>query len=307
MDRIVLDLNPNCEYKKPIAACIGYFDGLHLGHLELIKKAKEYAKEMNCLSALITFDQDPLQILKKEKHMQHIVTFEQRLAIAKKNGIDVAIILHFTEEMASLEPNVFLEKVLGQLNIKALVCGFDFHYGRFGKGNAISLQKEVDYPVSIIDAVSDEIGKISSTRIRESVERGEMESAKRMLGYPFTIMGKVIRGFHQGTGMGYPTANVEIDEEYILPKLGVYAGYCCIEGKQYPSMINLGHNPTIKYREKPSLEVHIFDFENDLYGRVIDVEFIAFIREEKKFNRKEELMQQLDKDNQKIRQVLHVE
>lgn len=264
----------------PLCACIGYFDGMHLGHQALIHKTLEMAEKYDCESALITFDPDPWVTIKGMNDLHHITTMRQRINLAVSFGIENIVILKFTKEMSEKSPEEFVREILGQINLKGIVCGFDFHYGYKGQGNSETLKQQADFEVSVVEAVSDETGKISSTRISEAIVQGNMPEANRMLGYEYQIEGRVIHGRHIGTGMGFPTANVGYSKEYILPKKGVYVCYARIGSVFCRAMVNIGHNPTVNYTDKMSLEAHLIDFKGDLYGKMITVYFIQYLRPE---------------------------
>lgn len=291
-------------YTNPMCACIGYFDGMHKGHQQLIKKTVEMSKRLHCESALITFDPDPWVTIRHEKDVKHITTMRERLNRAVEYGIQNIIILEFTTEFSQLSPEDFVRQILSKISLKGIVCGFDFHYGAMGKGNADTLKATEGLEVEVVEPVSDEVGKISSTRITNCIEEGKMEEAADMLGYYFRISGVVVHGRHQGHAIGFPTANIQYDSEYILPKGGVYAGFTVIEGKRYHSMINLGHNPTFNYRNDMSLEANILDFDGNLYGKHVGIEFLHFIREEKRFTSKGNLIMQLEQDIHTTRKIL---
>lgn len=293
---IRVELGKKKKSMTPIVACIGYFDGLHLGHRKLIEETVGLAKEMQCESALISFDPDPWTVVKGMKNVKHLSTMRQRMDLAVGMGIDNIVLLSFTQEMAALSPQEFVEKVLGNLHLQGLVCGFDFHFGRKGEGSGEDLAKLVDYPVKIIPSVEDAEGKISSTRISKCLVDGKMEDVNRMLGYTYNIVGKVVHGKHRGTSMGFPTANVQYDDEYLLPKLGLYAGYVTVCNERYPALINIGVNPTFKDIRHVSLEAYIFNFHKDIYGMPIKVEFYKFMREEISFRTKDNLILQMEQD-----------
>jgi riboflavin kinase/FMN adenylyltransferase len=290
--------------KIPMCACIGYFDGMHKGHQVLIAETVKLAEEKNTETALITFDPDPWVTLKGIKDVKHITTIRQRINKAVSLGIQNIVVLQFTKEMADLAPEDFQKHILGKLNLKGLICGFDFHYGGQGRGNAEMLQMNAPYEVKIIKEVDDASGKISSTRISECIVNGDMEQAAAMMGSYYSIEGEVIHGRAIGTEIGFPTANIAYSEEYLLPKPGVYACIAYIGGKKYRAMTNLGHNPTFNYRQELSLEAYLLDFHEDIYERNIRLDFIHFMREERSFHSKENLILQLEQDARSVRRII---
>ncbi len=301
---IKMGLESNRIYSKPMCACIGYFDGMHKGHQVLIEKTIEMAQKYHCESALITFDPDPWVTIKHAKNVKHISTMRERLNRAVEYGIQNIIILDFTTEFSQLSPEDFVQQILSKISLKGIVCGFDFHYGAMGKGSAETLKQTEGLEVEVVQPIEDDLGKISSTRITKCIEEGKMQEASKMLGYNFRISGIVVHGRNKGHSIGFPTANLQFDPEYILPRTGVYAGFVIIQNERYKAMINLGHNPTFNLREDISLEANIFDFNKDIYGKFITIEFIEFIREEKKFSSKGNLIMQLEQDIVTIKKKL---
>ena len=291
------------KQKNPVVACIGYFDGMHKGHQALVNSTLEKAKELGVESGLITFDPDPWVTLRDAKDVKHITPLQQRINIAVELGIKNIFILNFTKEMAALSPVDFI-KVLDSCNIKALICGFDYHYGQFGKGDIESLKRDADFEVIVIDAVSDSEGKISSTRITNLIEEGEVHKAEELLGYAYRVEGYVVHGNAKGRTIGYPTANVSVPSEYLEPKSGVYACFALIDGKKYKAMVNIGHNPTFNYTETMSLEAYILDFSGDLYDKRLKISFKYYLRPEKKFKYIGNLKMQLEQDEFAVRTLL---
>ena len=294
------------KQKNPVVACIGYFDGMHKGHQALVNATLEKAKELGVESGLITFDPDPWVTLRNAKDVKHITPLQQRINIAVELGIKNIFILNFTKEMAALSPLDFI-KVLDSCNIKALICGFDYHYGQFGKGDIESLKRDADFEVVVIDAVSDNEGKISSTRITNLIEEGEVHKAEELLGYAYRVEGYVVHGNAKGRTIGYPTANVSVPSEYLEPKGGVYACFALIDGKKYKAMVNIGHNPTFNYTETMSLEAYILDFSGDLYDKRLKISFKYYLRPEKKFKYVGNLKMQLEQDEFAVRTLLREE
>ena len=294
-----LSIKEYCRCSSRIVACIGYFDGLHRGHQELIRQTIALSEKLQAESALITFDPDPWVTIKGIREIKHISTMEQRKERAALLGIENFFILHFDAEMAALQPDSFMDYLLGQIDLAGLVCGFDFHYGAKGKGSVESLKAIAAgrFQFVHVDSVNDECGKISSSRIACCLEQGKVSEAKTLLGYPYTISGKVIHGNAKGSStLGFPTANCDVDPEFILPARGVYIGRVRVTGKEYPAMINIGHNPTFNERHMISVEAYILNFNHNIYGEAIEVAFYAMIRKEKKFASVEELIVQLKND-----------
>ncbi len=291
-----------------VAACIGYFDGLHLGHQALISETVKLANELECETALITFNPDPWVTIKGIQDVYHLTTMKQREVLAERFGIQHFFVIDFTAEMASLSPNEFLELLSLQINLKGLVSGFDFHYGAKGLGNTDTLLQisHQRFEYRWVTSINDEQGKISSTRVSDAVTNGDMQSAFRLLGYPFTLLAKVIHGNAVGASkLGFPTANCQVNQEYIKPKKGVYAGKVLVQEKEYLAMINVGHNPTFNLSEDVSIEAHILDFDQDIYEEEIEVMFFYYIRDEKKFSSINELITQLKQDVSATRSVFN--
>ena len=301
---ITISMETEQFFSKPMCACIGYFDGMHLGHQKLVSETVLMAKKKGCESTLITFDPDPWEVIRDMHGIRHISTLRQRMNKAGSLGINNIVILKFTKEMSSLSPKEFVDRILGRLNLKGLICGFDFHFGAKGAGDADLLKELISCDVEVVAAVTDENGKISSTRISEAVTAGNMEEAAAMLGDCYQIEGTVIHGRHQGTGIGFPTANVKYSSEYLLPKTGVYAGYAKFDQKTFAAMINVGHNPTFNYKEEISIEAHLIGCHEDLYGRHMILSFVSYMRPEIRFRTKENLIMQLEQDVRDIRKRL---
>lgn len=285
-------------------ACIGYFDGLHLGHQQLINETLKVAKEKKLTSALITFDPDPWITIGKVKSAAHITPLKQRLQLAKYFGLDEVIILDFTMDVASLSVIAF-EQLLKRQNIISLVVGFDFSYGAKGKGNVASLRENNTFDLHVINAYQDELGKISSTRIDQALLDGDIELANRLLGYPFFVEGRVIHGQHVGHELGFPTANISVNDDQLLPDNGVYAAKLMIDNQLFQAMVNIGHNPTCNYVRHLSLEAHILDFDADIYGKDIILIFHHKIRNEVKFITKENLIDQLHSDATSVKEYFY--
>ncbi len=277
------------------AACIGYFDGLHLGHQALMKKTVELAKEKNIAAALITFDPDPWKIFFPDKKIAHLSTLHDRIQLAKEMNIDIFYILTFTKDFASLDIQAF-HQVLSQMKIRSLVCGFDFQYGHKNSGNIESLKEQTLFDVTIIDSVNQDEQKISSSRIEPLIEKGDMFEANTLLSYVYSIQGHIVHGYKRGTNLlKIPTANLSSDPEYILPAVGVYSGMVSVDTRMFPAMINIGNNPTFE-NDLLTIEAHIIDFNEDIYDQEVRFYFLNKIRDEKKFPDFNALVSQLHQD-----------
>ena len=301
-----IDLERTNKAKNQFAACIGYFDGMHRGHQTLIRRTRALAEKYGCGSALITFDPDPWVTIKNilPSELEHLTTMKQKNNLFIEYGIKNIYYLDFTREMSELSPEEFVKQVLGQLNLKALICGYDFHFGSHGAGDADLLKSIVSYPVEVVQQVSYDGERISSTRIVQYVKNGDFLNAYKLLGHPFTMDGTVVSGSHIGRTMGVPTANIRYSPEYVIPKIGVYSAHVVINGKKYGAMVNVGHNPTVNYHKDVSIEAHIFDLNEDLYGSRISVIFEQYIRDEMQFRTEENLKMQLEMDKAAVRRLL---
>lgn len=283
--------------QKPLVACIGYFDGFHIGHQNLFNATLNKAREINAKSAIISFDPDPWTLLKPELSTQHISSLDDRKKLAEDMGFDVWMSLKFDTSMAQMAPSAFIEMVQ-KLNIVTLVCGYDFSFGHqgFGRVSDLLAAKNDHFDVIVVDAVKYLDEKISTSRIKEALSLGQVELVSKLLGRSYGLKGEVVGGRQIGRKIGYPTANLRISQEYVVPKLGVYSGFVQIGGVNYSSMIGLGYNPTVTDDRIVSIEAHIFDFNKDIYNQEVTFIFMHYVRGEIKFNSLEELIQQLKQD-----------
>lgn len=296
-----LNLDKN-EY-PPLAMALGYFDGVHLGHQEVILEAKKLAEEKGLYSAVMTFDPHPSVVLgKNEMHVQYITPLEEKIHLIKEMGIDYLFIIHFTTEFANLLPQEFVDQYVIGLNVKHVVAGFDFTYGRMGKGNMeiLPFHSREQFTYTIVPKFTKSDEKVSSTRIRTFLKEGRTDELPALLGRFYTTTGIVIHGDKRGRTIGFPTANVDVNDDYILPPVGVYAVRMEIEGVWYQGVCNVGYKPTFYQQAiKPSVEVHLFYFDQDIYGKEVLVEWHLYLRKEQKFSGIEDLVSQIEKDKQK--------
>lgn len=282
----------------PMVACIGYFDGLHLGHQALLNTALVEAKKRNIASAIITFDPSPAAVLRPEDPIELLTTLAQRKALCKAYGVDHFITLSFTRSLAGMPPEAFVTQILKPMNIQVLVCGFDFTFGFKGRGDALMLlaNQEAWFSAVVVEAVLVDEQKVSSTRIRNLLRAGDAASAHRLLGRPYTLSGTVIHGRQQGRRIGFPTANLLCDTGLMIPKGGIYCATTSFDQKRYISMINIGFNPTFNHRSEVSVESHLLDFDGDLYGKRIDLSLYHRVRDEQKFSDVSQLIDRMKLD-----------
>ncbi len=295
MKEQIITLNQTIAWNEPFCACIGYFDGMHVGHQQLLAETMKQANIWNAKAALISFDPDPWQVVRKMHQIPHLMSLKQRKEAAQAMGIELWITLDFTAEMAALEVAQFHEQILHPLPLRHLVCGFDFHYAYQGKGNIHTLQNQ-SFGLSVIDEVSSDFAKISSTRIEQCIMHGDMEKSAELLSRPYQMQGHVVHGLQNGRRIGFPTANLAGDTLYVQPKEGVYVGLVDVDSMRYPAMINVGSNPTIQAGQSATIEAHILNFDGDLYDHHVCFHFLHYLRPDHKFSGLNALKQQLERD-----------
>ena len=289
---------------------IGTFDGVHLGHQAILKDMVNAAKEIDGETVVITFYPHPRQVLNIDSaNLRFITTQEEKIRHLEKIGIDNLIIVNFTKEFSRIPSDVFIrDYVIEKINPAKIVIGYDHHFGKNRTGDFSLLQDLSEYhnfKVQRIEAHDVENIAVSSTKIRISLQRGDVEHANMLLGYQFSYVGKVISGAQLGRKLGYRTANIDVRQEFrLIETPGVYATYVDFEGKVYKSMTYIGSKPTINGTKEESIEVHLFDFNGDIYDKDIKVRFVKRIRDERKFDDLEALKKQLETDETQIRELL---
>ncbi|WP_213140759.1 bifunctional riboflavin kinase/FAD synthetase [Neobacillus citreus] len=284
----------------PLSMALGYFDGVHRGHRQVILEAKKQADEQGLSSAVMTFDPHPSVVLgKNEKHVKSITPLAEKIKIIEGMGIDFLFVVHFTIEFANLLPQEFIDQYVIGLNVQHATAGFDFTYGRMGKGTmeTIPFHSREKFTFSVIPEFTEGNEKVSSTRIRRLLKEGTVEELSHLLGRYYTTSGYVVHGDKRGRTIGFPTANIELNDEYIIPPTGVYAVRMMVSGSMHNGVCNVGYKPTFnKEAVKLSIEVHLFDFHKDIYGEDAVIEWHLFLRNEQKFSGIEELVKQIEKD-----------
>ena len=287
---------------KSSVVTIGTFDGIHKGHQKIFNKVINVSKQSNLSSVVLTFFPHPRIILNKYNDIKMIDTLDEKIEHLEKIGIDNLIIHPFDKKFSLLSADQFIKEYLVEkLKLKHIIIGYDH---RFGKGREASVSdlkeysSEFNFIVDEIDAQEIEKIAISSTKIRNSINQGDLETTKKYLGRFFSLTGKVIKGDGLGKQIDYPTANLLIEEDYkIIPKDGVYYIRTRIDNKLYNGMMNIGHRPTIGNKAK-SIEVNLFNFDRDIYDKIISIDVVVKIRDEKKFSSINALKAQLAKDEE---------
>ena len=288
------------------SVALGNFDGVHLGHQEILRRTVETAHRKGRDAVVYTFDPHPRLVLNKAPEIPRITTPRERVRILESLGIDVLVLAEFTTEFAAQSPEEFVENVLvEELGTRNLFIGENYRFGKGRAGTSHTLRKmayELGFIVHVVPPVRYGGIVVSSSRIREHLARGEIAEANYLLGREFTIEGRVIHGHHRGKGLGFPTANIK-PEVKLHPPEGVYAVYCLTGEDIHPAVMNIGYNPTFKDRQV-SYEVHILDFERDLYGEFITAYMVERLRPEMTFSSAEDLRAQIGRDTERTRQVL---
>lgn len=277
---------------------IGNFDGIHKGHTKLIEEAVKEAKLNNYKSVVFTFENHPMRYFRANS-IKNIIVNEEKIKIFKELGVDIVFMIPFDEYMTKISPKDFVKEILHEkLKCKKVIVGHDFTFARNKEGNASLLKtlgKNYDMNVKIIEPIKIRGRRVSSSYIRKLIDEGDVSEIKEFLGRNYSIEGEVIHAKKFGRTMGFPTANLKVDDKLIIPKNGIYAVRVYVKNKVYYGATNIGYNPTVNGKSL-SIETNIIDFDKDIYGEIIKVEFLDRIRYEKKFNSIDELKSQLSKD-----------
>lgn len=291
------------EFNRKSVITVGTFDGVHIGHRQIIEKLNEIKKLRGLRSVLVTFEPHPRIVLKNHGEVKILTTLDEKLKTFESLGIDIVFLISFTKEFASTSAEDFYKNYLVEkTGLSELVLGYDHSFGKNREGN-FGLLKELSlkYNFGIHKIEEYKLGDehVSSTVIRKAILEGNVMQASRLLGSEYMLSGEVIQGDRRGMTLGYPTANLKPDSEYkLIPGNGVYIVTSEIGGKEYYGMMNIGTRPTVEGSKGHHLEVHFLDFDRDIYGEMLTVKFIDFIRSEQKFDSLEILKSQLKKDKQ---------
>lgn len=285
---------------------VGVFDGVHLGHRHLINKLIQRASQRNLISGVVTFKDNPKAVLSAQNKLARLTTLEQRINLIRSLGIELVVPLTFTKELAALSAREFVLYLKEYLKMSGLVIGPNFALGRGREGNAAALQslgKELGFTVEVVEPLVSGDSLVSSTAVREALAKGDMNTTAELLGRYFSLSGPVVSGVERMHSLGFPTANIQVDPEQALPQDGVYATLARVGQKIYQSVTNIGVKPTFGKAER-TVEVHLFDFSGDLYGKKLTIELVERLRAEIKFAGPEELAAQIKKDVERAKSIL---
>ncbi len=293
------------KFKKPVVA-IGVFDGIHLGHAALIRKVVTRAQEIKGTPAVVTFFPHPVQVLNKKVDISLLVSLNHRLHLIASLGVKVCFVLNFTKKFSQLDPSEFVKKYLvDTISPAEVFVGKNFHFGynRLGDGNFLKkIGNDFNFKTTVVGAVRYKDLIVSSSLLRKLIAQGKLEQAEKLLGRKVSILGIVVRGDCRGKRIGTPTANINPGRE-ILPPLGVYLSRVFLDGRIFHAISNIGKRPSFKKDNQINLEVHIFNFEENIYKKQIEIQFLKKIRNEKKFYSAKKLILQIEKDKKKALQI----
>ncbi|HEX2039255.1 MAG TPA: bifunctional riboflavin kinase/FAD synthetase [Acidimicrobiales bacterium] len=310
------------EVIRDLAACprpergsvvtIGAYDGVHLGHRALIAEVRDRATHLGCGSAVVTFDRHPAMVVRPESAPKLLTDLDQKLELLEETGVDYVLVVHFDEERSRESAEDFVDEILvGCMNAKAVVVGHDFHFGHGRRGNVALLSQlgaEAGFDVLGIRLAGDEAAAYSSTRIRRLLVEGDVATAAALLGRPHEVRGVVTRGDARGRDLGFPTANIVVPADILLPADGIYAGwYRRPDGTRHMAALSLGRRPTFyDHADSSLLEAYLLDFDGDLYDEPAAVQFVARLRDEERFDSVDALVRRMGDDVAATRSVLAV-
>lgn len=293
-------LNANSlKLQSPTAVALGMFDGIHLGHREVIQTALNYARIHSLKTAVVTLANHPRE-LTQGRAPKLITNLDTRLALFEEIGIDYALVLDFDEELMNTSAQDYLEKyLLNILNVNFVSTGYDHHFGKSRSGTPAMLEAwarahQIRFEVVAAHQLGEQV--VSSSHIRELITSGELEEANRLLGYEFMIISRVIEGDKRGALLGFPTANLKLPEDMVVPAQGVYCGQALVQGRSYRCVMNIGTRPSFTNSLEVIIEAHILDFKDNIYGENITLRLERRLRDEIKFDSTESLVKQIKKD-----------
>ncbi|GAB4570787.1 MAG: bifunctional riboflavin kinase/FAD synthetase [Anaerolineales bacterium] len=289
---------------------VGVFDGVHRGHRKIIHKLVQDAHTNDAPAVVLTFDPHPAAVL-SGKEIRCLTTPDERVDLLQSLGVDVVITQRFTRDLSTVPAHEYMSRLKAHLGLSRLLIGYDFALGKGREGNAPRLTEigsELGYTVEVVPALSDESGVISSTEIRKLVSIGNMTEASKLLGYPYRMGGEVIHGAGRGKQINFPTANVDYPKTKAMPPNGIYACWARLGDERFMAATNIGLNPTFTpERQTPSLEAYLLDFDRDIYGEVLTLEFATRLRDEIRYTSVDALINQIHDDVNQTRAILSAE
>lgn len=293
----------------PAVVTIGVFDGVHRGHQALMRTVLEIARREGATPVVATFDRHPLEVIAPDAAPRPLSTLPQRARMMADLGIEVLVVMTFDDVFRHLTPSEFVRTVLVEhLHAVHTVVGANFTFGHQRAGTIDTLRglgAQHGFGVTVFEIQRGvDSDTVSSTLIRRHIEAGEVEQALKEMDHPYRLEGYVERGAGRGAGLGFPTANLRVAPKLLLPKIGVYAGWIVVGDRRMPAAINVGVNPTFEERAEPIVEVHVLDFDGDLYGEVVEVEFTHRLRDERRFDSADALVEQMKQDVDRARELL---
>ena len=296
--------------QQPTVLTIGTFDGVHLGHQKIVERVVTTARQEGLLATVFTFFPHPRMVVQHDKGLKLIHTLEEKKQLLQQLGVDLLVVQPFNEAFAQLTAEEFVSTILVEhLNVKKVIIGYDHRFGRNRTANIDDMRlfgKKYGFAVEEISVQEVDEVSVSSTKIREALNKGDVTTAEHYLGTPYSLTGRVVHGLKLGRTLGYPTANIQVTEDYkLIPKDGVYAVYSYIDGRKVYGMMSIGKNPTIEGKGA-SIEVYFFDFNGDLYDQKLTIEFVQYLREEQKFATIDLLKKQLQDDETAARKAIAV-
>jgi riboflavin kinase / FMN adenylyltransferase len=306
--RLVYSLGEIDKSVLPIFLTIGNFDGLHLGHQAVLEHVIQKAKQQQTLTSVLTFSNHPSTILSPMNPIPLLCSTEHKIQLLEQASIDLVILLPFTKEFSEQAPDIFLRKVKQSLPFQTLILGSDAHIGKNREGNQSTLKalaQTLGFTLEYFPDFTKNDRRISSSLIREQIQKGQLKQAEFFLGRPYSIYGSVLTGNGRGASLGFPTANLAV-EGLCLPPFGVYAVSLLLNDQTFRGIANLGLAPTVRPEGDPILEVHLFNRQIDLYGKMVDVRFHEFIRPEKRFQDVEDLRKQIAQDILSAKNIHHI-
>lgn len=298
--------------QEDVAMAFGFFDGMHRGHDQVFQALDERARAGQLKKAVMTFDPHPSVVLNPErKRTDYLTPISDKIDILQRYDIDYCIVINFSSKFASVSAETFIQDYIIKNHVKEVVAGFDFTFGKYGKGNMMILQEMEDFNTTIVGKQEMDSEKISTTAIRQALKDGDLQKANEQLGYRYRIKGTVVQGEKRGRTIGFPTANVQPSDDYVFPKKGVYAVSMLLgsSNKLYRGVANVGVKPTFHDPSQAQvvIEVNLFDFNENIYGERVEVYWHHFLRPEIKFDGIDPLVEQMNKDTEQAKYLLSVD